>query len=251
MSIPVLSTTTLTAALDATSRRFAIGSTTGVNGLGSLTSPQSVLVIDGEAMLVQNVPVSGIVEVIRGQLGTKARAHAASVVVSFGAASRFSQNSVDGRLGLVGVPGSLPDYQLPVGGRSIDPNTGYEYVLCDATEAIDVGKWVNISSTGAAALIGTASKGRAGVAVETAGTSDVLFWVMVVGTYASALFDTDVTTACVLMAGTGVADISTTSGGNIIHGASCTVTPTCAGVGTAYLNNPWTYGIENAITVTL
>jgi hypothetical protein len=251
MAIPVLSTTTLTPALDGSTRRFAVGSTTGINGLGSLTAPQTALVIGGEVMLVQNVPVSGIVEVIRGQYGTAAKPHAASATVYFGAASRFSTNTVDGRVGLAAPDSALPVYTLPVGGRSIDHNTGYEYVLCDAGEAITAGQWVGISGAGLATVMTTGTKGRVGIAVEAAGTSDVLIWVLVVGTYASAVFDTDVTTACVLMAGAGIADISTTSGGNIIHGASCTVAPTCAGVGTAYLNNPWCYGIENAITVTL
>lgn len=250
MSIPALTTTTLTAALNATDRRFAIGSTTGITGLGSLTTPQSALVIGGEIMLVQNVPVSGTVEVIRGQFGTKARAHAASVTVSAGAATRFSFNDYDQRIGLAGTPGSLPDYVLPVGGTRVDPDTGNEYALVDCQAAMAIGSWAVIDGAGLASALASTSKGRVGVVVETVGGSDTLSWVLVAGTFASTQFTSDVTTACELIAGAAIADILTSTGGNVIERATCISAPTSTTTdyGTVYMDHPWVSGVVKSFS---
>lgn len=182
MSVAALSSTTLSAALDASARRFAVASTTGINGLGSLTSPQSVIVIEGEAMLVQNVPVSGTLEVMRGALGTKARHHRALSTVYFGAATRFGF-SEDGSVGLVGdagnTPGQLPEYRLPLGSMKRD-YAGNEYILCDFTGSVYGGTPVQIASDYTAAKIGTTGRGAFGVAAEQ-GTSDQWGWVQVYG----------------------------------------------------------------------
>lgn len=190
MSIPALTTTTLTSAIDAFQRRFAIGSTTGINGVGSLTSPQSMIVIGGEPMLVQNVPVSGTVEVMRGQ-GGQARPHVAGSRVYAGAASRFSTTAagrvgLHGRVGLAGESSYLPPYRLPLGVRVTDDD-GAEFVLCDFTATVHAGVTVGISNDGnfTAAPLTTAHQGAVGVVGEPTSSSDTWGWVQIYG-YCSA-----------------------------------------------------------------
>jgi hypothetical protein len=250
MSIPALSTTTTSTALDNKQTRFAVASTTGITGAGSLTTPASILVIGGEAMLVQNVPVSGTVEVFRGFNGTQARAHSSGATVYFGAKTRFDSNRV-GRVGLAGDSGVLPDFRLPLGGLVTDPDTGYEYRLVDCQAALANGVWVSIDGSGLATALATGSVGRIGIIVETIGASDTYAWALVAGTYNAALFSTTVTTACVLLANTNAPTISTTTGGNVVFNARCIALSTSSGattnVGTAYINHPWCYGITTDI----
>lgn len=185
MSIAALSNTTNTNALDGSARRFAVGSTTGINGVGSLTAPQSVIVVDDEAMLVQNIPVSGTVEVMRGALGTKARPHAAAALVYFGAASRFAFGE-DGSVGLTGDAGNpagiLPNYRLPLGARKV--YAGKEYILCDFTETVHSGVVVGISNDGlfTAGVLTSSNQGAVGVVAEQTSSSDMWGWVQIYGT---------------------------------------------------------------------
>ncbi len=248
MAIAAPGTTTLTAALDSgLTRRFQVGSTSGINGAGSLTSPQSVLIVGSEMMLVEGVPSSGVVEVSRGFGGTKGRAHAAAVTVTFGARSifTFNEESYPRRIGLVGDAGTLPDYVLPVGGSKVDPDTGNEYSLVDCQAAMAIGSWVVLSGAGLASALASTSKGRVGVVVETVGGSDTLSWVLTAGTFASTQFTSDVTTGCELIAGAGIADILTTTGGNLIQRATCIVVPTSVTTdyGTVYMDHPWVSGV--------
>lgn len=185
MSITALSSTTLSAAITKDQRRFAVASTSGINGLGSLTAPQSVLVIGGEAMLVLNVPVSGIVEVTRGASG-QTRPFPAGATVYFGAKSAFA-GTEDGHVGLAGDAGldtaaglgSLPNYRLPLGAHKRD-FFGNEYILCDFTGTVFKGTPVQINADYTAAKIGITGRGAFGVAAEP-GTSDQWGWVQVFG----------------------------------------------------------------------
>src|SRR5690349_7907766 len=109
MSVAALSTTTTSAAITKTQVRFQVASTTGINGAGSLTSPQSLLVIGNEAMLVRNVPVSGVVEVVRGFDGTEPKAHVSGATVYFGARERFTFNIGPWKGTRVGLIGDAAD----------------------------------------------------------------------------------------------------------------------------------------------
>lgn len=253
MSRTALTTTTLTAALNDSSREFAVGSTTGINGFGSLTTPQTVLVIGNEMMLVQGVPVSGMVTVMRGYGNTRAKSHPASAVITIGTRADFSDNQGtwhNERIGLTGNPGTLPDYVLPVGGTRVDPDTGNEYALVDCQAAMAIGSWVVITGAGLASALASTSKGRVGVVVETVGGSDTLSWVLVAGTFASAQFTSDVTTACELIAGAAIADILTSTGGNVIERATCISAPTSTTTdyGTVYMDHPWVSGIVKSFS---
>lgn len=183
MSIAALSSTALSAGIDAKQTRFAVTSTTGINGLGSLTSPQSVLVVDGEAMAVLNVPVSGVVEVARG-FESRAKAHASGAAVFFAARARFSFQA-DGFIGLAGTggtpDGSLPDYRLPLGSRRVE--FGKEYILCDFQEAVHSGVTVSISNDGlfTASVLATTHQGAVGVVAEQTTASDTWGWVQIYG----------------------------------------------------------------------
>lgn len=184
MSIFGLSSTTLSAAIDARQTRFAVASTAGINGLGSLTSPQSVIVVEGEKMFVQSVPVSGVVEVWRGQDGSTIAPHANGSVVYFGAKSAFGF-AQDGQVGLVGSggtpDGSLPPYRLPLGERR--RWQGKEYILCDFTATVHTGVVVSISNDGlyTAAPLTTSNQGAVGVCSEQTSTSDMWGWVQIYG----------------------------------------------------------------------
>jgi len=261
MSVAALTTTTLSAALNASSRVFNLASTTGINGAGSLTTEQSVIVVGSEAMLVQRVPVAGTVEVIRGFGGTKARSHASGATVYAAARSLFAfaqpgdPSYPGGMVGLTGDAGDLPDYRLPVGLQVVDPNTGYEYMLVDCQSSFVVGEWVVIDGAGAASQLAIGSKGRVGIVVETVGASDRLSWVLRRGTYASALFDSDVTTGMELGAAAGFAGPFDSTNHVKIERATCTTAPSTAtsptvgdGVGTAYIDNPWVSGVATFVS---
>lgn len=184
MSITALSQTTLTNAIDNKQTRFVLGSTSGINGLGSLTSPQSGLVIDGEFMPVQSVPISGIVEVFRGQNGSAAKAHAAGSSVFFGSKTAFGSLE-DGAIGLVGDAGSpagvLPNYRLPLG--SLKQYGGKVYQLVDFTATVHSGVTVSISNDGlfTSAPLTSGHQGAVGVVAEGTSTSDQWGWVQVYG----------------------------------------------------------------------
>lgn len=247
--IPALTGTTLSAAIDGRQNRFALGSTSGINGTGSLTSPQSKIVVGGEAMLVQSIPVSGVVEVMRGVDGTRARAHASGATVYAGAKTLFdfTRTGEDGLIGLAGDPGTsgLPFYRLPLGVKVVDPNTGYEYRLCDYQAVFAAGDWVVIDAAGLASALATGSKGRVGVITETT-SSDNWGWVGVAGSFTATRGTSTVTTACVLKAGAAVAALGDSAGGNVIFNATYTAV-TGNTSGTVYIDNPWVYGLTTDI----
>jgi hypothetical protein len=258
MSRAALSTTTLSAAITNKQTRFAVASTTGISGLGSLTTQQSVLVVGAEKMLVQNVPVSGVVEVMRGFDGTKAAEHASGTTVTIAAKTDigFAENAYAVPLvGLTGDPGAKPGFALPVGQYRMDPETGYVYQLVDCQAAFQVGEWVVVDGNGLASQLAATSKGRVRIIVETIGSSDTLTWALARGTYASALFTSGVTTAVQLGADTGCAAPFSSANDVLIERATCTVAPSTAtspsvggAVGTAYIDDPWVSGVATFVS---
>src|SRR5215472_1914063 len=87
-----IATTTLSAAIGATDTQFGLASTTGITaGVSTTGAGLTYLYVEAEMMLVTSVPVSGVVTVSRGQLGTVATTHAASVPVVAGAPTDFPQ----------------------------------------------------------------------------------------------------------------------------------------------------------------
>lgn len=261
-----LTQTTLASAVAVGDRRVTLASATGV-------AVSSILFVNGEAMVVQSIASAPTFDVKRGQHGTPGLAHASGAVVYHGPHSQFSAQIPKGKA-VLAEEVAMPRIVLPEGRvfrilndswvevavgrmanhRCVDPDTGYEYILVDCQSAFQPGEWVVIDGDGLASQLSTSSKGRVGIIVETVGASDTLAWALVVGTYAGALFTSGVTTACVLIAGTGAANISTSSGGNVIMNASCSVAPSTAtsptvgdGVGTAVLANPFCYGLTTDI----
>ena len=88
-----ITTTTLSAAIDAVATQFAVAATTGITAGNSATgSGITVLYCDSEYMYVVGVGslTTGPVSVLRGQGGTQATAHGASAPVLIGLPSDFS-----------------------------------------------------------------------------------------------------------------------------------------------------------------
>lgn len=82
--------TTLSGAITAYATQFAVASTTGITAPVTTTgSGVTLLYVEAELMYVTGVPVSGVVQVIRGVGGTKAVAHLTSTPVLSGAVTDF------------------------------------------------------------------------------------------------------------------------------------------------------------------
>lgn len=254
MSTPALSQTTLGAAVaggQSGALRLSVASTTGMSAGSNVAAP-TTLVIGNEAFTVTAVINTTTVDTERGQQGSSAAAHASGTTVYLGSPSTLGTLSSAAALYTLAVAGtSLPQFVTTVGAKRMDPNTGYIYMLVDCQAALVNGEWVVIDGNGLASALASTSKGRVGILQEDVSASDTLAWVLVEGTYASALFTSGVTTACYLKAGTGCADILTSTDGNIIFNATCTVAPSTAtsptigdGVGTAYIANPWVQGVD-------
>jgi len=239
--------TTLAAALDASAVTISTAASTGF-AVGKF------LAIGNEVLELTAVDTTNHVHSVkRGMKGTQAVAHANAATVSMGAASAFGPNTKDG-IEIAGYSGgALGTPKLPIGSKWVDPATGYEYILCDSAAAYILGEWVVITPDGAASQLAATSKGRVGVVVEAVSASDKLFWVLVVGSFASCNLTSDVTTAIQLAAGTGTLDWPTSTATPLVRGVSCTTAPSTAtspglggGVGTCYLNNPWVDPAESA-----
>lgn len=85
-----INTTTITAATTAYQTQFAVGSTTNMTAPVLATgSGYTLLYVESELMQVTGVPVSGVVQVVRGVGGTKAVAHLAGVLVTIGGLADF------------------------------------------------------------------------------------------------------------------------------------------------------------------
>ncbi len=260
MSYPALSSTTLGAAVAGNTQspipitRIAVASSTGMSA-GSSTAAATVLVVGNEAMTVVNVVNTTTVEVERGTNGSAVSAHASGAIVYFGNSSSSIGNLATStpsvfNLGAAQSTAGIPQFSTVVGMKKMDPNTGYVYQLVDCQNALFDGEWSVIDGTALASSLAAGSKGRVGIVVETVAASDTLSWVLREGTYSSATFTSDVTTACILKAGTSQPDILTSTDGNVIYGATCTAAPSTAtttilgGVGTAYIENPWCFGVN-------
>jgi hypothetical protein len=171
-----LNTTTLTNALDASARDFAVGST------ANITAGTHFLIINGEICPVQAIPVSGRVEVMRGQRGSGASAHPAGSIVYIATGADLGPLDADNWPTLTGDPGNgLPAYRLPLGSRKRTAD-GREFVLCDFGEALFSRQPVAISAAFVATSLGATGRGRVGVVAEaTGGTSDQWGWVQIYG----------------------------------------------------------------------
>lgn len=260
MSYPALSTTTLGAAVLGNTTaaapvvRISVASSTGMAAATSTTAG-TMIVVGNEMMVVTAVINATTIEVERGQNGSACSPHANGTTVYFGNSTSTIGNlaQLPPMVFNLSAPQSLlgiPQFTTVVGAKRMDPNTGYIYQLVDCQAALFDGEWCGIDGTSLASSLAAGTKGRVGIVVETVSASDTLSWVLVEGTYASASFTSDVTTACVMKAATSQPDILTSTDGNIIFSATCTVAPSTAtttvlgGVGTAYIANPWCYGVN-------
>lgn len=110
-----ITATTLSAAIDSTQTRFNVASTTGITAPNNQTgSGITYLYLGSEMMLVTAIPVSGTVDVLRGQLGSRAQSHGASEPV------------------LAGAPTDFPSFQ-PTQGVEVQANN--RYLGCSAPVA--------------------------------------------------------------------------------------------------------------------
>lgn len=228
--------TTLSAAITADSLVLKTAASTGfVIG--------KYVVVGKEVMLLTEVDTSSHTHAVkRGMKGSAAVKHVSGAIVTMGAASVFGQVTDTG-VEIAGYDGDFGTPKLPIGSRWADPDTGYEYILCDSGATYTVGEWVVISPAGAATILAATSQGRVGMVAETVGASDKLFWVLVVGTSALGYTGSDVTTAMPVTAGAGILDTSTSGVNNpVVRGVSCTAahaTSCTVTQATFYLNNPW------------
>lgn len=172
MPVTYRPTSTLSAALDATTNEFNVASTANIEA-GDL------LVFRNEVMHVREVPVSGRVIVRRGYEGTYALAHVNGDTFYIGNGTEFSAVR-DAALGIFGPSFKAPNILIP-GVRGFDAN-GYEYVLLDLTASIVYGATVLISKDGlhTAAVLTSAGSGNVAVLVE-GGSSDQWCWGLIRG----------------------------------------------------------------------
>lgn len=253
MAIDILSTTTLSEALDASTTNFTVASTTNITA-GQL------LVANGEALDVQAVddPSSGYVKVRRGSSGTKAISHANSERVFIGNHHDFKAIR-ESAVALVGDSGVFPDYMLP--GQEASDAKGNTYVLVEMTTVVYSGTTCVISVDGnyTAAILATGTHGSVGIATEQA-TSDQYTWLLRKGYYSAALeaggtsagssayFPVAATSVSTPAAGMAVVVTSNATLGFTIHGmfiagaAVSTTTSTTSNTGITvpvFLNYPW------------
>jgi hypothetical protein len=184
MAVTQIASTTLTNAITAKDDTFVVGSTAGITA-GVSGGAVNWLVFAGkggvEVCKVQAVPVSGTVQVFRGQQGTKARAHTANTIIYYGTPDVF-RNVRDNVAGVLGDSVQLPEYCLP-GTRARD-GAGNEYVMVDLQMTTYSGVTVLIDSAHdatyfAAVLVG-GNQGFVGVMAEE-GTSNQWAWAQIYG----------------------------------------------------------------------
>jgi len=228
--------TSLSAAVTADSNTIKTAASTGF-------AVGSYVVVGREVMLLTTVDTTNHVHAVkRGMKGSQAKTHPSSAIVTLGTAGTFGNVTASG-VEIAGYVGNLGTPTLPIGSRWVDPETGYEYILCDSGATYTLGEWVVISPAGAATILAATSQGRVGIVAETVSASDKLFWVMVVGTSADGYCSSAITTAAPVTAGAGIVDASSSGVNNPVvrgvhctadHATSCTITQA-----TFYLNNPW------------
>ena len=172
MPVNILNTTTLSAAITTDQVRFAVGSTANI-------SVGNILVVRSEAMIVQEIPISGQVVVTRGWNGTAAYAQPSGQKVWIGSPDKF-QALVDSANGLVGNPGTNPPYMLP--GSVVADGAGNEFLLVELTQTVVPGATVVVSRAGnfTASVAIDDVEGPRGVITEDC-SSDQYTWIQRVG----------------------------------------------------------------------
>jgi hypothetical protein len=178
MPVTALNTTTLSAAITASTNDFKVAATTNIS-VGDL------LKVGNELMKVQEIPVSTQVRVLRGYAGTQAWAHVNARRVYIIADPEDTKLNFKNQLAMVGASGIYPDFLFP--GQEADDGEGNRYIMVDATATMYGGATVSISNDGlytAAVLVGGV-QGRVGVLTEQV-TSNQWAWAQVRGKVAYA-----------------------------------------------------------------
>jgi hypothetical protein len=177
MAVNVLNTSTLAEAFSKDANEVTVASTSNVlvgnwlliAGTGGL-----------EAVRVQEIPVSGRVKVLRGQGGTRARAHASGAKFFIGDPDDFQSRKAGIVAGIAADGSDFDDYPLP--GLRYNDGAGNEYVLVELTATVVPGATVLISKDGnfTAGVLTSAGVGPVGVIVENS-SSDQYAWAQVYG----------------------------------------------------------------------
>lgn len=144
-----LTATTVTNAITSTDTTFVVGSTAAASApnftSGSTVANPGAGVIwaycDQEFMLVMEVPVSGTIRVLRGQLGTQAASHSASAPITFGYGTDFA-----------GQPLGAAAYQPLYGAPPVPLRAGAAQSTFTTTMTQSTG-WGFLTSTAADAAI--------------------------------------------------------------------------------------------------
>jgi hypothetical protein len=179
MAVSILNTSTLSEAVSKDANEFTVTSTTNV-AVGNW------LLIQGtgglEAVRVQEIPVSGRVKVLRGQGGTRARAHQNGTRFFIGDPDDFQSRKAGIVAGVAGDPGDFDDYLIP--GHRYTDGAGNEYVLVELTATVVPGATVLISKDGnfTAGVLTSTGVGPVGVIVENS-SSDQYAWAQVYGAH--------------------------------------------------------------------
>ena len=260
MAVDIYNSTTLSAAITATSDTFTVASTSNIEA-------GSILAIQGtgglELVKVSSIPISGTVKVgARGVSGTVVRAHqsGARVFVQPNGTSGDGWVTIpeSNDIGLIGNSGAFPHYAFP--GAKARDGMGNEYIMVEMTATAYSGTTVTISVDGNFTAVQTAggTHGTVGILVEPA-TSDQYAWAQIYGYNAYAQIDavsagtsaylpvpaTSVSTPSV---GLAILAAATTSPAYIVHGmflagaVTSTVTSASSATGNAipvFLNYPY------------
>lgn len=174
MGIERLASTTLTADIESGTMEFLVGATSSM-------SVGDYLVVNSEAMKVQEILNATTVRAARGIGGTSARAHVAATLVYIGSPHQF-QAIKDSLTSLVGDSGNYPDFLLP-GQRAFDDG-GNEYILLELTQPAVSGATVLIIPTrNFWAFPPTSGGGRNGsvALLVEAGTTNQYVWGQIYG----------------------------------------------------------------------
>jgi hypothetical protein len=177
MAVNVLNTSTLSEAFSKDANEVTVASTSNVlvgnwlliAGTGGL-----------EAVRVQEIPVSGRVKVLRGQGGTRARAHASGTKFYIGDPDDFQSRKAGIVAGVAADASDFDDYLLP--GLRYTDGAGNEFILVELTATVVPGATVLISKDGnyTAGFRTSAGVGPVGVVVENS-SSDQYAWAQVYG----------------------------------------------------------------------
>jgi len=173
MPVDALSSTTLGAALNATSKDVVVSSTSGM-------AVGDILACREEGMLIQRVISSTQVEVSRGWQGTDAREHPNLRRVYFGGPDKF-QNIRESALSMFGDSDVYPEYLLP-GQRAFD-GAGNEYILLDSLSSYPIYSGCTVvfrPPNFYARQLQAGYQGMVALAVEPS-SSDQFFWGQIYG----------------------------------------------------------------------